>query len=137
MRRATPIPNADKKKPPLPDLPAERFADHAWSATRLSAFDMKVLSYVDGASFFISRAAPGGFAPAHRHPYRQLRYVLEGEFIVNGTSFGPGSLIEFPEHVFYEVMCPNGGQWIVVQMPGKEGGVPPDPRIGEVALEEA
>ncbi len=40
---------------------------------------------------------PGGHIPAHRHQKgAEMHYVLEGDMIDDGRSFGPGSLLTHP-----------------------------------------
>ena len=71
----------------------------------------------------MTRVAPGGYTFPHQHLFRQIRYILEGEFIVNGVTYGPGTAIDFPECVPYEVTCPNGGLLLVFQLHGTSTGV--------------
>ncbi len=110
----------------------ELYAKHAdqleWESTRFPENEVKTLSFHDGVAFFITKTAPGGYTFPHLHEFRQFRYILEGEYIVNGKTYGPGTLIEFPDLVPYEVSCPKGATWIVVQVPGKNGKGPTDPR---------
>ena len=45
-----------------------------------------MLSFKDGVTFFLAKLAPGAEHLAQRDKYRQIRYVLEGKFVVNGTA---------------------------------------------------
>ena len=94
-----------------------------WRNSRFKESDIKVLSYRDGVQLNMTRVAPGGYTFPHQHLFRQIRYILEGEFIINGVTYGPGSAIDFPECVPYEVSCPKGGLMLVFQLPGTTTGV--------------
>lgn len=99
-----------------------------WAPTRFKECFIKVLSFRDGVNFELDKFEPGGHTFPHAHGFWQLRYVLEGEFIVNGKTYGPGTLIDFPELTFYEVYSPKGGTWIILQLPSPTTGeVPTDP----------
>lgn len=112
----------------LKELAAKSIHDMDWQDTRFDDNWIKVLSFRDGVIFELQKFAPNSGTFPHGHQFRQLRYILEGEFIVNGKSYGPGTLIDFPEKVAYEVKAPQGGIWIVVQMPGATTGeAPTDP----------
>jgi hypothetical protein len=94
-----------------------------WRNSRFKESDIKVLSYRDGVQLNMTRVAPGGYTFPHQHLFRQIRYIIEGEFIINGVTYGPGSAIDFPECVPYEVLCPNGGLMLVFQLHGTTTGV--------------
>lgn len=99
-----------------------------WAPTRFKECFIKVLSFRDGVNFELDKFEPGGHTFPHAHGFWQLRYVLEGEFIVNGRAYGPGTLIDFPELTHYEVYSPKGGIWIILQLPGpRTGEAPSDP----------
>ena len=99
-----------------------------WEATRFPDFQVKILSFKDKTNFSIGKMAPGGRNFAHAHGFRQVRFVLEGEFIVNGKAYGPGSFIDFPEFGRYESYSPNGGVWLQIQLPNpRTGDGPTDP----------
>ncbi len=99
-------------------LVAVNINDISWEDTRFDDIHIKLLSFRDGVIFEIQRFAKDTGTFPHQHDFRQLRYILEGEFIVNGVRYSPGTLIDFPERQPYEVSVPNGGQWIIVQLPG-------------------
>lgn len=99
-----------------------------WGPTRFPECFIKVLSFRDGVNFELDRFEPGGHTFPHQHRFWQIRYVLEGEFVVNGKTYGAGTLIDFPENTPYEVHSPKGGVWIILQMPGPSTGeAPTDP----------
>lgn len=112
----------------LQELVSQSIHDMDWQETRFDDNWIKVLSFRDGVNFELQKFAPDSGTFPHGHQFRQLRYILEGEFIVNGRKYGPGTLIDVPEKVAYEVRAPQGGTWIVVQMPGATTGeAPTDP----------
>jgi hypothetical protein len=98
-----------------------------WLETRFPGVRVKVMHFRDGVACVYDRFDPGARLFAHQHGFRQLRYVLEGEFIVNGVAYGPGSMIDFPEFTEYESSSPKGGLWLLIQMPGSTGITPTDP----------
>jgi hypothetical protein len=100
-------------------LTAVNIKDVAWQETRFEDVYIRLLSFRDGVVFEIQRFDGENGTFPHQHDFRQLRYILEGEFQVNGVPYGPGTLIDFPEKQPYEVSVPNGGQWIVVQLPAR------------------
>ncbi|MBP8294546.1 MAG: hypothetical protein KAX84_00470 [Burkholderiales bacterium] len=112
----------------LPQLKSANIAEMEWGETRFDDNWIKVLSFRDGVVFELQKFAPDSGTFRHQHLFRQLRYILEGRFVVNTHEYGPGELIDFPENVPYEVWAPEGGIWIVVQLPGATTGVgPTDP----------
>jgi hypothetical protein len=112
----------------LKELPSKDTNAMEWEATRFPDFHVKVLSFFDKTNMSIGKMAPGGRNFAHAHGFRQVRFVLEGEFIVNGKTYGPGSFIEFPELQYYESYSPNGGVWLQIQLPNpRTGDAPTDP----------
>jgi hypothetical protein len=118
------------EKKPLTELPSKNTNEMEWEATRFSDFHVKVLALQHKCNFSIGKMAPGGRNFAHAHGFPQVRYVLEGEFIVNGKSYGPGSFIEFPPFVRYESYSPNGGVWLQIQVPNPETGDCPTDSYG-------
>jgi len=110
------------EKKPLTELPSKNTNEMPWESTRFSDFHVKILAFQHNCNFSIGKMAPGGKNFAHAHPFPQVRYVLEGEFIVNGKIYGPGSFIEFPAFVRYESFSPKGGVWLQVQVPNAETG---------------
>lgn len=112
----------------LNELPALNINDVQWQETRFEDNYIKVLSFRDGVVFELQKFEKDSYTFPHKHGFRQLRYILEGEFLVNGKKYGPGTLIDFPEKEIYEVHAPDSGIWIVVQLPGATTGeAPTDP----------
>jgi hypothetical protein len=109
----------------LKSLSAVNIKDVSWEETRFDDIYIKLFSFRDGVVFEIQKFDPDTGTFPHQHDFRQLRYILEGEFIVNGVSHGPGTLIDFPERQPYDVRVPDGGEWIVVQLAGATTGIAP------------
>lgn len=65
-----------------------------WSPLDFPGVSLRVL-YTDpdtGATSVLTRIAPGAVIPAHLHTKAdELVYVLEGDFVEDGQSHGPGS----------------------------------------------
>jgi quercetin dioxygenase-like cupin family protein len=64
-----------------------------WTSLDLPGVSMKVLfkDDVSGAMTVVTRMEPGAIIPAHFHTQAdETVYVLEGEFIEDGESHGPG-----------------------------------------------
>jgi hypothetical protein len=100
----------------LADLESIDTGSMEWEATRFPKLHIKTLGFRKGEGFTsIGRMLPGGHNFPHAHGFRQVRYVLEGEFVINGKTYGPGSLIEFPPFARYETYSPKGGVWFQVQ----------------------
>jgi hypothetical protein len=87
----------------LPQLKSANIAEMEWGETRFDDNWIKVLSFRDGVVFELQKFAPDSGTFRHQHLFRQLRYILEGRFVVNTHEYGPGELIDFPENVPYEV----------------------------------
>src|ERR1700732_463823 len=86
----------------LKPLSAVNIKNVSWQETRFDDIYIKLFSFRDGVVFEIQKFDPDTGTFPHQHDFRQLRYILEGEFIVNGVSHGPGTLIDFPERQPYQ-----------------------------------
>jgi hypothetical protein len=115
----------------LAELPAVNERDVEWQDTRFDDCFVKVLHFGNGVNFELDKFEPGAHTFAHAHGFWQMRYVLEGEFVVNGVTHGPGTLIQFPALKKYEVVSPKGGTWIILQMPDPETGERPKDPTGK------
>jgi hypothetical protein len=129
-RQAASTTTEERTMQALQELTAASIHEMEWAETRFPDNWIKVLSFRDGVNFELQKFAPDSGTFPHEHLFRQLRYILEGRFIVNGKEYGPGTLIDFPERVRYEVHAPEGGVWIVVQLPGATTGVAPTDPTG-------
>jgi hypothetical protein len=114
----------------LTELPSVNQDTVPWEVTRFGSTKTKTLSFRDGLRFSIDHFDAGSTTFPHQHGFRQLRYVLDGEFVVNGRSYGPGELIDFPALRSYEVTSPTGGNWVVVQTVDTQTGEGPTSATG-------
>jgi hypothetical protein len=78
----------------------------------------------------LHRFEPGVYEIPHQHGFWQLRYILEGEFILNNQKFGPGTLVDFPEKTIYEIQSKTGGSWLSFQLKGPTTGIAPSDPYG-------
>jgi hypothetical protein len=115
----------------LTTLTAVNADDLEWADTRFPTSFVKVLMFRDGVNFELNRVEKGNHTFPHSHGFWQLRYILEGDFLVNGETYGPGTLIDFPALQKYEVFTPEGGLWIIVQMPDPATGYAPKDPTGK------
>lgn len=69
-----------------------------WEPSGTPGIQVKILRRGPGGDplTFLARLAPGAIYPAHPHPMEEECLVIEGDFISNGESFGPGDYIRFP-----------------------------------------
>jgi hypothetical protein len=71
------------------------------------------------------RFQPGAGYPLHRHDFAQIWYILEGEFVIGGRKYDPGTMIFHPDpHYEEEMHTETGGLWLIVQYPGPSTGKP-------------
>jgi len=65
------------------------------------------------------RYEPGAYHPYHTHDFAQVWYVLEGEFHMGGATYGPGTMMFFPDpHYEDELKTETGGVIVYMQYPG-------------------
>ncbi len=73
---------------------ADSCKDCAFQALAISGVESKEL-YADelsGRKTVLTRMAPGAVIPKHKHTHvDETVYVLEGDFVEEGVSYGPGS----------------------------------------------
>lgn len=118
------------RKPNLPELKSFNANDIAWEDTPSPLAKVKVLMFRDDVLVRINKFEPGMYEIPHAHNFWQLRYILEGEFILNNRKFGPGELVDFPEKTIYEIKTETGGSWISLQLKGPTTGVAPSDPYG-------
>ena len=71
----------------------------------------------------IVRYEPGSHHPLHRHDFAQVWYVLEGEFRIGTRTYGPGTMMYYPDpHFEEELITDSGGEMLFVQYPGPSTG---------------
>lgn len=69
------------------------------------------------------RLEPGAHHPEHYHGFAQVWYILKGEFDIDGTRFGPGTMVFHPDpHVEGTFKTETGGEILIVQYPGPTTG---------------
>lgn len=69
------------------------------------------------------RYEPGAHHPLHRHDFAQIWYILEGEFVIDGRPYGPGTMIFHPDpHYEDELRTESGGVILYVQYQGPTTG---------------
>jgi hypothetical protein len=77
--------------------------DREWETLRFPGQHSKMLFHpsperpTDPNAGFV-RYEPGAHHPLHRHDFAQVWYILEGEFDIGGTRYGPGRLMLFVQY---------------------------------------
>ena len=120
--------------------PSRKDGDHAfeavhaderpWETLRFDGVQSKMLFHprpdrpTEPNAGFV-RYAPGTGYPLHRHDFAQIWYIMEGEFIVDGKTYGPGTMVFHPDpHFEAEMHTKTGGVWLIVQYPGPSTSQP-------------
>ena len=71
----------------------------------------------------ILRLEPGAYHPEHYHGFAQVWHILKGEFSIDGTLHGPGTVLFHPDpHFEGEFRTETGGEIFIVQYPGPTTG---------------
>lgn len=71
----------------------------------------------------VVRYEPGAHHPRHRHEFAQVWYVLEGTFMIGDATYGPGTMIFYPDpHEEPPLHTATGGRMVFVQYPGPTTG---------------
>ena len=74
----------------------------------------------------ILRLEPGAYHPEHYHGFAQVWHILNGEFMIDGTLYGPGTVLFHPDpHFEGEFRTETGGEIFIVQYPGPTTGERP------------
>jgi hypothetical protein len=74
----------------------------------------------------ILRLEPGAYHPEHYHGFAQVWHILKGEFSIDGTLHGPGTVLFHPDpHFEGEFRTETGGEIFIVQYPGPTTGERP------------
>ncbi len=69
------------------------------------------------------RYEPGAHHPLHNHDFAQVWYILEGEFRIGEASYGPGTMLFYPDPHYEEPLhTESGGVMLFVQYPGPTTG---------------
>ena len=71
----------------------------------------------------IVRYEPGGRHPLHHHEFAQVWYILEGEFRIGERTYGPGTMLFYPDPHFEDPLhTESGGLMLFVQYQGPSTG---------------
>jgi quercetin dioxygenase-like cupin family protein len=69
------------------------------------------------------RYEPGAHHPLHKHDFAQVWYILEGQFRIGAQTYGPGTMLFYPDpHVEEPLVTESGGLMLFVQYPGPTTG---------------
>ena len=72
------------------------------------------------------RYEPGAGFPLHKHDFAQIWYVIDGEFQMGETKYGPGTIVYMEDpHFENEMRTETGGTVLFVQYPGPTTGAQP------------
>ena len=67
--------------------------------------------------------APGASFPLHRHDFAQVWYIVEGEFQIGERTYGPGTMLFYPDpHWEAALSTATGGVMLFVQYQGPTTG---------------
>ncbi|HWM77856.1 MAG TPA: cupin domain-containing protein, partial [Methylomirabilota bacterium] len=65
------------------------------------------------------RYEPGAHHPQHLHDFAQVWYILEGEFVIGETMYGPGTMLFYPDpHFETPLVTKTGGLMLFCQYQG-------------------
>ena len=65
------------------------------------------------------RYEPGSHHPLHKHDFAQVWYILEGEFEIGETMYGPGAMLFYPDpHFEPPLVTKTGGLMLFCQYQG-------------------
>jgi mannose-6-phosphate isomerase-like protein (cupin superfamily) len=73
-----------------------------WETQRFGGYQSKMLFHPrperpTEPNAGLIRFAPGSSHPVHRHDFAQIWYILEGEFVIDGRNYGPGTMVFHPD----------------------------------------
>ena len=69
------------------------------------------------------RYEKGAHHPLHRHDFAQVWYILEGQFLIGGKAYGPGTMFFYQDpHYEEELSTETGGLMFFCQYPGPTTG---------------
>jgi len=69
------------------------------------------------------RYEPGSHHPFHKHEFAQVWYILEGEFRIGERTYGPGTMLFYPDPHFEDPLhTESGGLMLFVQYQGPSTG---------------
>ena len=69
------------------------------------------------------RYEPGSHHPLHKHDFAQVWYILEGQFQIGEATYGPGTMLFYPDpHWEAPLSTSTGGVMLFVQYQGPTTG---------------
>ena len=72
------------------------------------------------------RYEPGSHHPFHKHDFAQVWYILEGHFHIGEATYGPGTMLFYPDpHFEAPLRTATGGLMLFVQYQGPTTGGQP------------
>jgi len=72
------------------------------------------------------RYEPGSHHPLHKHDFAQVWYILEGQFQIGEGTYGPGTMLFYPDpHWEAPLSTTTGGLMLFVQYQGPTTGGSP------------
>lgn len=113
-----------QRKPGDHGFVAVHEADMAWETLRFPGQVSKMLFHPDDDNPTTPNAGlvhyqAGAHHPMHRHDFAQIWYILEGEFLIGGVMYGPGTMIFHPDpHYEEDLSTESGGTMLFVQYQG-------------------
>jgi hypothetical protein len=67
------------------------------------------------------RYEPGSHHPFHQHDFAQVWYILEGEFEIGEATYGPGTMLFYPDpHSEPPLLTKTGGLMLFCQYQGPD-----------------
>ncbi len=67
------------------------------------------------------RYEPGSHHPFHQHDFAQVWYILEGEFEIGAATYGPGTMLFYPDpHSEPPLLTKTGGLMLFCQYQGPD-----------------
>jgi ChrR Cupin-like domain len=67
------------------------------------------------------RYEPGSHHPFHQHDFAQVWYILEGEFEIGDATYGPGTMLFYPDpHSEPPLLTKTGGLMLFCQYQGPD-----------------
>lgn len=131
----TKLPTADPSKEPLTSAHHAHICRHPddmdWEVQRFSSIKSKMLFHPTPENPTEPNAGvlnyePGGGHPLHSHYFAQVWYILKGEFVIGGETYGEGTMVYHADpHYEQELSTETGGQILFVQYQGPTTGKAP------------
>ncbi len=131
----TKLPIADARTAPLTKghhaHECRHLDDMEWEVQRFAGLTSKMLFHPHPErptepNAGVIKYDPGAGHPLHSHYFAQVWYILEGEFDIGGTMYGPGTMVYHADPHFEQPLhTKTGGQILFVQYQGPTTGKAP------------